>query len=171
MANVRVKQVPVPKVTLQGIQNSHFCKLITGKFFLEKSMNIKLSTSIAILLFSTTSLADHNPGHVDVKIGQLSARAQFGQKVFNKNCGGCHGINGQGTQKGPPLIHDIYNPGHHPNEAFYRAVEEGVRQHHWPYGNMPPQKQVSFMDMTGILAFIREVQVENGIVKHPHVMQ
>jgi cytochrome c len=109
-------------------------------------------------------------GHVDVKIGKLSTKAKFGQTVFNKNCGACHGINGQGTKKGPPLIHDIYNPGHHGDESFYRAVQSGVQQHHWSYGNMPPQPQVSSHEVAGIIEFIREVQVENGIVRRAHMM-
>lgn len=27
-----------------------------------------------------------------------------------------------GTRKGPPLVHPIYNPGHHGNQAIYNAV-------------------------------------------------
>ncbi len=114
--------------------------------------------------------AGHFNGHVDVKVGTLSSRAAAGQKVFNQKCGSCHGLNGEGTLAGPPLIHDIYNPGHHDNGSFSRAVTKGVQQHHWTYGNMLAQPNVGFSDMTGIVSFIREVQKHNGIVKKAHRM-
>jgi mono/diheme cytochrome c family protein len=100
----------------------------------------------------------------------LSPRAAAGQKVFNQNCSACHGIDGQGTHAGPPLIHNIYNPGDHGNGAFSSAVTKGVQQHHWPDGNMPAQPQIGFSDIAGIVSFIREVQKQNGIVKKAHNM-
>ncbi len=131
---------------------------------------------IFLVLISTMSIlpawAAHLNGHVDVsvKVEELSPRAIAGQEVFNENCGSCHGINGQGTRAGPPLIHDIYNPGHHSNGSFSRAVSKGVQQHHWTYGNMPPQPHVGLSDMIGIVYFVREVQKQNGIVKKAHRM-
>ncbi|WP_428244072.1 c-type cytochrome [Gynuella sp.] len=124
----------------------------------------------ALMLISAIAVANHNRGHVDVKIGDLSEKGQYGQQVFNQNCAACHGVNAQGTQSGPPLIHSIYNPGHHSNEAFYRAIKNGVQQHHWPYGNMPSQPQVGFMEMTALLVFIRETQKYNGIKTQEHKM-
>lgn len=114
--------------------------------------------------------ANDSDGHVDVTVGPLTPRAAAGQLIFNQNCGLCHGMNGQGTLAGPPLIHSIYNPGHHDNGSFSRAVTKGVVQHHWTYGNMPPQPQIGFAGLTGILAFIREVQVQNGILAQQHSM-
>jgi len=129
---------------------------------------------VLFALISTLSVspvwAGHFKGHVDVKVGELSPRAAEGQKVFNQNCGACHGIDGEGTHAGPPLIHDIYNAGHHGNDAFSRAVTKGVQQHHWPYGNMPPQPNIGFSDMARIVSFVREVQKQNGIVKKVHRM-
>lgn len=129
---------------------------------------------VLLALISTLSAspvwAGHFRGHVDVKVGELSSRAAAGQKVFNQKCGACHGIDGEGTHAGPPLIYQTYNPGHHDNGAFYRAVTKGVQQHHWPYGNMPAQPDVAFSDMPPIISFIREVQKDNGIVKKVHRM-
>ncbi len=122
------------------------------------------------MLFSTTALADHDAGHVDVTVGALSPRAAAGQVKFNTICAACHGFNGQGTPIGPPLIHDIYNPGHHGNASFTSAALNGVQQHHWKYGNMPAQTQVGFSDMTNIIAFVREVQEQNGIFTKEHKM-
>ena len=60
-------------------------------------------------LNSQVTLAEHFNGHVDVKVGDLSAAAQKGQLAFNRTCAACHGNNDEGSLKGPPLIHGIYN--------------------------------------------------------------
>jgi cytochrome c len=105
-----------------------------------------------------------------IKMPELSAMAQKGQKAFQANCAQCHGTNGTGTNQGPPLIHDIYNPGHHNDMAIYRAAKMGTRAHHWQFGDMPPQPQVSDEEIGTIIQFIREVQKENGIVYKEHRM-
>ena len=138
-------------------------------------MKAKQSLQISIcsiLLLSPTYKAhgEHFQGHVQVKVGQLSAQEKQGQSEFNTHCAECHGSNGAGTRKGPPLIHDIYNPGHHSNRSFFAAVRKGVTQHHWPYGDMPAQKQVGFAEMGQIVKFIRTVQEQNGIKKRAHTM-
>lgn len=127
---------------------------------------------IMLSMLATLSVADHHKGHVDVVVvaSELSARAVQGQNVFNTRCAVCHGENGAGTLAGPPLIHTIYNPNHHDNNAFSRAVTKGVQQHHWSYGNMPPQAGVGFADLSFILAFIREVQIQNGVLPAAHSM-
>lgn len=73
----------------------------------------------------------------------LSAIVVKGKTAFTQNCATCHGAAGLGTDKGPPLVHNIYNPRHHSDDAFYRAVAIGSPQHHWRFGNMPPQSHVS----------------------------
>ena len=105
-----------------------------------------------------------------VVVPELSANARQGQTLFAATCAQCHGENGSGSDRGPPLIHDTYNPGHHDDRAFYSAASRGVRQHHWRFGNMPAQLTVSRADMTRIIRFIRETQVANGIVFRPHRM-
>ncbi|HCH31980.1 MAG TPA: cytochrome C [Oceanospirillaceae bacterium] len=136
-------------------------------------MNTTFKT--VILLLTTFTLANplyaaHNISHVDVKVGDLSVIASKGQMVFNTNCAQCHGVDAAGGVGGPPLIHNIYNPGHHANEAFIRAVRNGVRQHHWQFGDMSSQPQVAFGDMVFLLKFIREVQQQNGIKTIAHKM-
>ena len=94
-----------------------------------------------------------------------SQEAEAGATLFKLNCQACHGPNASGTKLGPPLIHDIYNPGHHSDEAFYLAAATGVRAHHWPYGDMPAQPQVTREDVGLIIRFVRELQEANGIVR------
>lgn len=109
-------------------------------------------------------------GAVSVRIPDLSPVAVIGQKAFDESCASCHGVSGSGTDQGPPLIHDIYNPGHHADSAFYAAANRGVRQHHWRFGNMPAQTQVSSSRMAAIIRYIRELQRANGIIYRAHKM-
>jgi cytochrome c len=99
-----------------------------------------------------------------VTVPDLSPVAASGQEIFNDNCAACHGENGKGTEMGPPLIHPIYKPGHHADMSFAFAVANGVRQHHWPYGNMPAQPHITPEDLQQIVRFVRETQQANGIV-------
>lgn len=130
----------------------------------------KCGLLISGMLISSLVAAEHFNGHVSVRVGALSEKAKQGQIVFNVSCARCHGVNGEGTLEGPPLIHEIYNPGHHGNQSFIQAVRAGVKQHHWPYGDMPPQPEIGFSDITHILKFIRETQKQNGITKQQHKM-
>ena len=94
----------------------------------------------------------------------LSARAQAGQKTYDANCASCHGRNAAGQDgTAPPLVHIIYEPGHHGDESFQRAVARGVRAHHWRFGNMPPVEGLSRRDVAAIVAYVRELQRANGI--------
>ena len=94
---------------------------------------------------------------------QLSSPAQMGQIAFQENCASCHGKKAAGTDKGPPLIHKIYEPSHHADFAFQRAVTSGVRAHHWSFGNMPPVEGVTDKQVEWITRYIRELQRANGI--------
>lgn len=94
----------------------------------------------------------------------LSAQARAGKQAFDAVCAACHGQNAAGKQGfGPPLVHPIYEPSHHGDGAFFVAAERGVRAHHWRFGNMPPQKGLTRADVTGIVAYVRELQRANGI--------
>jgi len=94
----------------------------------------------------------------------LSERAQMGKSAYEAKCSVCHGGNAVG-QAGvaPPLIHKIYEPSHHGDESFQRAVSMGVRAHHWPFGDMPPVSGLTRADVDMVVAYIREVQQANGI--------
>lgn len=94
---------------------------------------------------------------------QLSSPAQMGQIAFQENCVSCHGKKGAGTDQGPPLIHKIYEPSHHADFAFQRAAQQGVRAHHWRFGDMPPVEGVTDKQVEWITRYIREVQRANGI--------
>jgi mono/diheme cytochrome c family protein len=101
---------------------------------------------------------------VSITVPEMTGRAVIGKAAFNAKCAVCHGENATG-QNGiaPPLIHDIYRPGHHGEEAFQRAARNGVTAHHWSFGNMPPVEGVTPGDIKAIVAYIRVLQQANGI--------
>ena len=96
-------------------------------------------------------------------IPQLSQIAQSGEIAFNDNCSACHGKNAAGTENGPPLIHKIYEPNHHGDISFTMAANNGVRAHHWRFGDMPPVNGITEAKIHWITAYVRELQVANGI--------
>lgn len=94
----------------------------------------------------------------------LSPEGTMGKRAFDAVCADCHGDNAAGKMGiAPPLIHKIYEPSHHGDMAFQMAAANGVRAHHWKFGDMPPQPGVKRADVTSIIAYIREVQRANGI--------
>ncbi len=94
----------------------------------------------------------------------LSEEAVLGQRAFEAKCAACHGNNAAGQDGiAPPLVHVIYEPGHHGDESFQMAAAQGVRAHHWPFGNMPPVEGVTRADIATIITYIRELQRANGI--------
>ncbi|WP_442970573.1 c-type cytochrome [Roseovarius sp. D22-M7] len=102
---------------------------------------------------------------VEVRLSaQLSPEATIGKRAFEAKCAECHGADAAGQDGvAPPLIHRIYEPSHHSDEAFQLAVRTGVRAHHWPFGNMPPVEGLTRADVQYIVRYVREVQRENGI--------
>jgi mono/diheme cytochrome c family protein len=95
--------------------------------------------------------------------GVTPAEMQVGEAKFTANCAACHGVRGVGTKQGPPLVHKIYEPNHHADMAFQRAAENGVRAHHWEFGNMPKIEGVTSGDVEHITRYVRWLQREAGI--------
>jgi len=93
----------------------------------------------------------------------FSETALAGEKLFNANCALCHGESAAGTTQGPTLIDRIYHPGHHSDFSFRRAVAQGVRQHHWTFGDMLPVATVTADEVEQIICYVRELQREAGI--------
>ena len=97
-------------------------------------------------------------------------RLQKGKQSYDKNCAICHGNYGDGSKTGPPLVHNFYNPGHHSDKAFYRAIKKGVKAHHWGFGDMPPVPTIQQDEAKNIVYFIRILQRSFGITYQPHRM-
>lgn len=86
-----------------------------------------------------------------------------GEALFNAKCAPCHGQAAKGTNHGPPLILKIYEPSHHANPSFHRAVRQGVQAHHWEFGNMPRIEGVSEEEVNEIITYVRWLQRQAGI--------
>lgn len=101
---------------------------------------------------------------VEVTVPPLAPIQKQGRTAFEENCAACHGENAAGRDgSGPPLIHRIYEPNHHGDQAFFLAAKNGVRQHHWRFGNMPPVDGIEDKEIEHIVAYVRRLQKANGI--------
>jgi len=86
-----------------------------------------------------------------------------GEVLYNRNCARCHGLGGRGTENGPPFLNRIYRPSHHSDLSFQMAALNGVRAHHWEFGDMPPVEGVGMAEVGMIIRYIRAIQREAGV--------
>ena len=98
-------------------------------------------------------------------LGCTQNQSDNGEHLFAANCSACHGAAADGTNNGPPLVHRLYEPGHHADFAFYRAVSNGVIAHHWNFGDMPPVSGLSEDEVAQIISYVRDLQREGGIIR------
>lgn len=111
----------------------------------------------------TATLADGAIVTVQVPVS-FSQQEEIGQRAYDAVCATCHGAHAQGRDGiAPPLVHKVYEPGHHGDMAFVLAAKNGVRAHHWKFGNMPAVEDVTQADVMNIVAYVRALQRENGI--------
>jgi cytochrome c len=90
-----------------------------------------------------------------------------GEPLYQANCAACHGLDLRGTAVGSPHLSVIYNPEHHSDGSFALAVVNGVKAHHFGFGDMPPIPTVSEDDFVRILSYIRETQRTEGFIAYP----
>lgn len=87
----------------------------------------------------------------------------LGQATYLRHCAACHGTAAAGTETGPPLVHRIYEPSHHADLSFQRAIIYGVQQHHWSFGDMPAISGVEMDEVAEVTAYIRSLQRAAGL--------
>jgi mono/diheme cytochrome c family protein len=128
---------------------------------------LAIIASVAILtvgfVIGGVLLTNKAQNEMSVVVPELSLEATAGKAAFETHCVECHGSNATGTDKGPPLVHSIYRPSLHADFAFVRAITIGVPQHHWLFGQMPPQPRLRRDEIDRITVYIRELQKANGI--------
>jgi len=99
-----------------------------------------------------------------VDIPRLNAIQKSGEALYVASCAACHGVNVAGKQGiAPSFVNIMYRPKFHSDGAFYVAVQNGVRAHHWPFGSMPAVEGVDSEDVSLIIEYVRAIQRENGI--------
>jgi len=92
---------------------------------------------------------------------------EAGAELYAAHCAECHGSDLRGTDQGPVHLSIIYEPNHHADGAFLFAVQNGVRAHHWNFGDMPPIEGLSSEEVEVIIAFVREHQRVEGFEPDP----
>lgn len=112
------------------------------------------------LMFALIFVADTVAAKEDIKV---PFQYSLGVKNYQDKCSSCHGQWGNGTKVGPPLMHPFYKPSHHNDASFYRAALNGVKAHHWDFGNMPAVNGITEKVVSSIISFIRWLQHEKGI--------
>ncbi|WP_324753913.1 cytochrome c [Roseovarius sp. Pro17] len=133
--------------------------LITGTWYITRSGNETSPANLA----QSAELPGDAMASVSVP-ASFSDQEQIGKRAYDAVCADCHGENAQGKQGvAPPLVHKIYEPNHHGDMAFVLAAQNGVRAHHWKFGNMPAVEGVTQGDVLNIVAYVRALQRENGI--------
>ena len=100
---------------------------------------------------------------IDFNPGPVPTEHEAGRQSFDASCARCHGSFAVGTEAGPPLVHRYYEPSHHADEAFRRAIRFGVQPHHWGYGPMPAIEGLTEAQADDIIAYIRWLQRRAGV--------
>ncbi len=98
---------------------------------------------------------------------QNDALVGLGAELYEAHCAACHGADLRGTDQGPSHLSSVYNPGHHSDDAFWLAVLQGSRQHHWRFGDMAPVPGLDRQDVEAIVAYVRERQRVEGFEPYP----
>jgi cytochrome c553 len=123
--------------------------------------------ALAAAVIYSMGLGDNEPAveaGKPVVMPELTGVLLTGQAAYEAKCSACHGVELNGVdQKGPPLLHDYYEPNHHGDAAIVSAIRVGAPAHHWKFGDMPPVEGMGEADIAAVVAFIRAVQKANGI--------
>ena len=123
-----------------------------------------LQIGVCVLSLSLLAACDSSePPKPTAASGPVPTEFQVGETTFNANCAACHGKQAAGTDHGPPLVHKIYEPHHHGDQAFQYAAANGVKAHHWEFGNMPKIDTVTPQDVDQIVKYVRWLQRQAGI--------
>lgn len=119
----------------------------------------------AVLVASSLvgGLAACGPSGTSLSDSASDSDIEAGRVLFEQSCAACHGIGGVGTDQGPTFLDDVYEPSHHADGAFVVAVRNGVPEHHWHFGDMPPQPGLSDDEVAQIVSYVRLLQRDAGI--------
>lgn len=91
-----------------------------------------------------------------------SSGADVGAELYQSSCASCHGTDLRGTDKGPSHLSIVYEPNHHGDDSFRSAIVNGVRQHHWNFGDMAAIPDLDADEIDDIIAFVRAEQERLG---------
>ena len=125
-----------------------------------------LGVIVALVLAACGSSTDGDQGGTGIR-PQDPPLVSLGADLFQASCAGCHGTDVRGTENGPSLLSQVYEPNHHADISFLLAVERGSPAHHWRFGDMPAIDGLGQDDVEAIVAFVRETQRIEGFEPYP----
>lgn len=120
-------------------------------------------SALALALGLAVAGAHGQPMTIPKPSAGLMPNPGLGKKLYAASCVQCHSADLRGTKEGPPLVHRVYEPGHHSDVAFQISVKYGSRQHHWNFGDMKSVPGLSPDDAAHITAYVRVEQRRAGI--------
>ncbi len=122
-----------------------------------------ISSTAGTILFTSCTLDAESVTPTKTTQTKTKLVVYDGEESFQNRCAVCHGQQARGTATGPPLVHRLYEIGHHPNFSFYNAVNKGVTAHHWNFGDMLPIPNVAPEEIDAIICHVRDLQRAEGI--------
>ncbi len=142
---------------------AHLDSIFAPPMFWWHHASIPRATLAACLVIACAPPPGDRAGSGDQRSVPDSLELAAGAELYAIHCQSCHGVSGRGTDRGPPLVHQIYRPEHHADAAFYLAVQLGVRAHHWGFGDMPKIARLDREQVKRIVAYVRALQQEADI--------
>lgn len=124
-------------------------------------MTILRRATIVLALAGITAALAACGSDGDSRVDELATDAD-GATVYAARCASCHGDDLRGTDRGPSQLSIVYEPGHHDDVSYRAAIRNGVRQHHWPFGDMPPVEDITDAQIEEVIGFIRGEQRRLG---------
>ena len=110
-----------------------------------------------LVIFATLICIDPGAGTSEGDI-EVPLALGKGKLLHDKSYSSCHGLQLSGTDKGPSLVHPFYRPINHGDESYYRATLNGVRQHHWEFGDMQPVIGMTREKLVNVMPYVRFFQ-------------
>jgi mono/diheme cytochrome c family protein len=127
-----------------------------------KMLQIAVVDAILVLAVTALPVSAQSMAVAKPSAG-LMPNPATGKELYTRYCAQCHGADLEGSDRGPPFLHKIYESSHHGDISFQIAAQRGVRAHHWRFGDMPPVPGVTPDDIAHIIAYVRYEQRKVGI--------
>jgi mono/diheme cytochrome c family protein len=130
-------------------------------------MTLQTTTILLLLLTACGGGGDSSGPYARFTPGPTPPELRRGEVVFNTFCMSCHGRYARGEGLGPSMLDSLFLPGRLSDEAFVRAVGQGVPQSNYHFGAMPPVKPVGPADIPEITRYVRWLQQrarETGVI-------
>jgi mono/diheme cytochrome c family protein len=86
-----------------------------------------------------------------------------GAAIYGANCAQCHGVELEGTERGPSLLEPAYRSDELNDAAVADAVRNGAPERLWEFGPMPANGALSDAQIDAIIEFLRAEQGASAV--------